>query len=195
MMAHGSCMGLAMGPPCGTYCIACRPAKRTKQFLMGVPWLSDTDREKVEAANRVTAAALHILEWATFHGIPWICENPQTSLLWRLPRMRRLCRRAGAIPVLVHQCGYGTPWKKATIFMCFNIADPSRLEKLCRPVGNHLCVHSGLPHHTLQGSVNGQARTARAAAYPPKLCDQIAKVLADTAWCREFSASSWPDVK
>ena len=177
LIAGGGCLGICAAPPCGTYSIACRPAKRSRQYVFGLPVLTEANRRKTEHANKVTAALCEILETARRFDVPWIIENPQTSLIWRVPRLMRIAKQAKAEPVTLHQCAYGTPWRKATTLLTARMQHTSRLERLCKPAADKLCSHSGRPHITLQGSL-----TSRAAEFPRALCDRIALVMVDTAW-------------
>ena len=179
MLRSGQCLGIFLGPPCGTYSCACHPALRSLLHLFGLPHLAGTALQKTLDANAVTDRMLRILEIANACQVPWICENPQTSMLWQLPRMLRI--RKKAFPVHLHQCGFGTPWKKPTTLLCSRISDPKRMEVRCKPI-QKICSHSGRHHTTLQGAL-----TSRAAQYPRKMCDQIALVLSDTAWCHQFN--------
>ena len=115
-------------------------------------------------------------------------ENPQTSMMWKLGRARRLATTSGATSTLLHQCAYGAPWRKATVIWSSRAVRPERLCRLCRPVGNKLCVHTGLPHFALAGSGPNGDYTKIAAEYPKALCEALAQVLADSAWHCEFAA-------
>ena len=174
-------MGLIAAPPCGTYSCACKPAKRSRQHLQGLPWLTAANQAKVDHANAVTAAFIKLLRIAAQQSVPWIVENPQSSMLWHLPGLRQIVRRFEAEPVVLDQCGYGTSWRKRTTLMCCGVVNPARLAVRCRPAAGHRCFFSGQPHMILQGQ-----HTARAAEFPKRLCEKIAVVMVDTAWCKSF---------
>ena len=85
--SSGRCLGCCLAPPCGTF--------STSLFWTGLlrsaaePWglssgLTDAQRKKVDAANLVVRAVLWLI--GIFHRLrlPWICENPKSSLLWLL---------------------------------------------------------------------------------------------------------------
>ena len=71
--------------------------------------------------------------------------------------------------VLLHQCRFGRPYKKQTVFLTFGGFDLSPLAKVCM---GKTC---GRSFHTRLGF--GEGSTSAAAAYPSALCSGYAGAL------------------
>ena len=134
MMYSGNCMGILVATPCTSYSVARRPAVRSSEFPMGLPTLNERDRIRVQAANFVTQCTVWLLALASRLGIPWVLENPQSSLLWKVPAIQQLSRRARTEDTLLHQCQFGTPYNKASVLRSSGMVAMWKMERICFPV-------------------------------------------------------------
>ena len=83
--------------------------------------------------------------------------------------------------VLLHQCHFGRPYRKPTVFLTFGDIDLSPLALTCTSQSS-----CGRAFHTQLGF--GQASTAKAVAYPAGLCSAYAGALH-----RAVMADPWSD--
>ena len=190
----GRCLGCCLAPPCGTFSSSLFWTGRLRSA--SEPWglsrgLTDAQLKKVALSNIVVRSVLWLI--GIFHRLrlPWICENPFSSLLWLLPQFKRLARDKHVKLVTADQCRFGRPWRKRTLFMCGNIDsdDLGRLAKTCDGTRGY-CPHRDGPHFVLQGAApGGRAYTAIAAEYPPAMAKAIAHALTADAVARHRHGS------
>ena len=117
------------------------------------------------------------------HRVP-TCGKLVISSLWEA--------ETSVQKITCHQCAFGTRWRKATSFLCGNMApeDLTKLSKTCG--GRRTCVFTGKPHIVLQGSApnTGVRWTAIAAAYPTKLCRVLASLLVQQELSNHYNITS-----
>ena len=112
---------------------------------------------------------MSILDRAEVLGIPWLVENPQTSLLWWERPFRRLATYGHIEKVTTHLCGFNAPWRKPTTLMRSRLPGCYRLKKTCGCCAPfRLCSFSLRPHVVLQGcDPQGMSWARRAQEYTP----------------------------
>ena len=188
LLASGQCRGILAAPPCTTYSTARNPPLRTWCRPRGRRDLAGRELQQVLAANTLVDHLGVILERAQLLGVPWLVENPASSLLWRERLFRRFGRLETVKIIKTHLCGFGCPWRKPTSLMCSRLAAPERLERTCTTcLPLKVCSFSGRPHIPLRGRDEaGMAWTRRAQAYSPQFSQQLARVFIDGAWFLEF---------
>ena len=111
--------------------------------------------------------------------VPFILENPFTSMLWDLPEIRELEATTGVYAQVADLCSFGTPWKKPTRFLIFGIdySDSESLTLRCAGRGG-MCSTSSKRHFLLEGpGPDGKPRTRTAQEYPRRLCNTLAWTL------------------
>ena len=156
------------GLPCGT-CSRAReiqlsaeswgpPPLRSEEFLLGNPWNSPKDKEKVGAANVLYEKACEFIMELIREGHIVTIENPTGSWLWMLPYLQPILRHCFFADL--HTCMFGALRKKKTSFLvnhgCFQL-----LSRFCNG------LHEHLPWGLDQ---SGNFATASEAAYPIDLC-------------------------
>ena len=162
-----------MGPPCGT-CSRARgtpladgspgpPIRRNEQYLLGVPWLGDTDRLKVEAANTLYAKMGSFIEWLDQRNIAWVVENPTNSYLWQLEFFEYAVSRGSFAHC--HACAFGSLRAKKTSFLS-NRPGISSMQVFCEDVDPH--EHAPWGYDQADGFA-----TAAEAQYPDKMCEAL----------------------
>ena len=111
--------------PCGTFTLARRydgkgpKPLRSREHILGFPTLSGRDQLRVDLANELVDLMydLCLLCWKT--GTSFYIENPRSSLLWAMPRMKLLDSLPGVQKVRFDYCQFGAPWKKPTTVLFF----------------------------------------------------------------------------
>ena len=110
-----------------------RPLRDEGMNLWGFENLEGEDRERVRKSNVLTRLTLTIMEHVLSFGMPLILENPQSSRLWLIPKLRALVEKFNDEFVHVDYCQYGTKWKKPTALLVFNLAGLNEALKRCSP--------------------------------------------------------------
>ena len=130
--------------------------------LFGLPHLCGRDSIKVQQANTMLYGAYRIIRRCLKLHIPGYLENPQTSLLWKTPQMKRLLRLRHVHLIGTDLCQYGVPWKKATYLLVWNCM-PFPL-RTC--AGRGKCSRTNRPHLQLSGLSSRVFLTKQAQVYP-----------------------------
>jgi hypothetical protein len=180
----GVVAAVALGPPCSSWSLARRGVPgspggplRTREHIMGLPGLPDTDRQKVRLGNRTMRAAAAIMQAARAAGVPASLENPASSRMFHSPPLARLGRSPEAQIATADFCQYGARWRKRTKILAVNVGDVSRLERRCS--GRHgICSRTKKAHLILEGScTDGRPWTLVAQPYPQPYATALATVL------------------
>lgn len=156
-------------PPCATFSRARRPPLRP---LRSEAKPEGFGSERTELANEMVRRTMALTRVAEDHGHFWSIENPESSLMWELAKIKKLLKSAHVVNF--DQCAYGGPGRKATRFVT-NASWLCGLTRRCEEVA----VHS---HVTLAGTVEDPRacdgsrvwRTTLAAEYPEALCSAAA---------------------
>ena len=133
----------------------------------------------MHAGNLIKDFVVRAVRQACFRGLPAAVENPIASILWSSPDMIALKSLPGFEEVCLDFCCFDTPWRKSTRLWSWNFP-LSCVAKRCRAKAG-VCSTSHKPHLVLSGRdpVSGQVFTKMAEPYPPQLCEDISKVVAD----------------
>ena len=161
-------------------------AYRSRAAIWGHCDLPHRRAQRLRLGNQIFRAAVSFIKCCVANRVAVIGENPQSSLAWQTPQMRRLMSLDCSRAVVTDQCQHGTRWKKATRFASwFAGSPPSDLEWRCKPRGN-ICSRTSLPHVMLRGNVPGSGKswTSQAEGYPARLSTLLASWL-----CRAADAS------
>ena len=111
--------------------------------------------------------------------VPCGLENPQTSLLWGSPFLRRLVAHPRAQVLDLHLCQCGARWRKATKVVLWECVNCPQVALKCSG-RRGVCSASCKPHIVLAGrDPSGGLWTRRAQAYPPRFARVFARALAD----------------
>ena len=119
--------GVMIAPPCNSFSLAVSRsgrALRSKECPRGLPKdMSISERERVRIGNQLLDVSISILELLIRFGIPVIWENPASSYMWHCPQFRKTYENAQHFTCTIHQCAFGTRYKKATRFLFVNIIE------------------------------------------------------------------------
>ena len=150
------------------------PPLRSSSQLWGLSGVSARDAERIKVGNAQARWALRTYEAARKAGIPFIIENPFSSMLWLLPGFRRALARDSTI--VINYCSFGCAWKKPTRLLACNLHLGPLGKHVCVPRGP--CLYSGQPHQVLSGYSKEHRRlwSAVASAYPHKMCQAVVKL-------------------
>lgn len=145
--------------------------------LWGFPWLSRTDKQKVEQGNALLRFTLRCMTVCEEHGIPYAIENPLSSFAWMMPPMKKFCSKFHPTEAVLDFCQYLEPWQKPTKILG-NFWPLQQLTKRCRPFQG-LCSMSCQPHVHLSGTdAAGNFMTLKAQPYPWALAAEVARLVA-----------------
>ena len=179
---RGLILAVMLAPPCTSFSVARDRTKviRSRAYPWGLPadQLTSAEFEKVQEGNRCFEAAFELIHVFNKLRIPWILENPASSKCWYLDPIQQLLSHPSCNLITLDFCQFGTPWKKPTSLLCFNV-DPQdllRLQRRCQG-SSGICCKTQRPHWQLSGTYKGQNWTKIAQPYPVSLCKQLAFVL------------------
>ena len=194
-------------PPCNTFSRlpwsngrGPRPL-RSQQWPRGFPWLRGRNRIKIEEANIFVDFTWSLL-FAAARRAPSdkqatiaMTEHPEDlgstprglpASLWQSPEARQLVDEFGWTTVGVRQCDFGAPYPKPTRLLG-NASALADLGVLGWPLhdgsGRYLgpiqqCKHN---HRAVlvrrPGDASFPSKVLKSAAYPPAMCEAIAKAL------------------
>ena len=147
------------------------PLRNDRQFLKGLPNLSNADKAKVNLENVLTRHAVRIVRACQQSHVLWSLANPVTSRLWLARSIKQLQHAAF---LRADFCQYGLPWKKSHLFLC-----DERLAFDFHTCSGSLgwCSASPKPHLSLHRNTR-KGLTKFAQAYPWQLCHCMSKHLA-----------------
>jgi hypothetical protein len=153
---------------------------RNMEHILGLPELKhESERWKIENGNRAMAFASRLGHALLAMTVPFIFENPWTSLLWEAPQMQHLRRRKGVRMARADFCQWGMPWRKATGLLC-GVANVWRLDRRCSGCRG-LCSRTHKPHQQLSGTdpASGQFWIHIAEPYPRGLCNDMVSTMVE----------------
>ena len=176
-------MMIWLGMPCTTFSRAKKldgrgpPPLRTSEHIWGLENLRPHDRRKLLEGNQLFRFTMKILQLCEEYRIPYILENPLTSMAWEMPPLQDFVQQFQSSTCILDFCMFGEIWKKPTQLL-YNRIDISILSKRCS--GTHLkCSRSKRPHRALTGTdSNGVFWTLRAQPYPWPLVSKFGAIVA-----------------
>ena len=177
---------ILMGPPCQSWSRArCRPGGpqmlRSNEFIYGLKVLRyESERHKIVNGNKTMAAAARVARACLRMNVPFVIENPKTSMLWLANEMLALKARKACRFFQSDFCLWGMPWRKPTGFLSGHCGGAiSRVERICQ---NGTCKRTGGKHIVLAGvdPVSKCFWTHIAEQYPRGLAAALARMLHDS---------------
>ena len=88
---------------------------RSDDWPNGLPHLKGIAQLKVKAANKLYAFTRRVIQACMDANIPFICENPRRSLMWKTDAFS--CLPAGCLFQNIHACMYGSKRRKSTALL------------------------------------------------------------------------------
>ena len=181
----GRVRGVMLQPPCDSMSairnIDRRGPLRSRSHPWGAAWVQHDAKllAKVETGNKCARATAKIAKCCLRHGVPFVCENPGASWLWKLPVFQDILSSPHAHMACADQCMYGARWRKRTGLLLGHVSEEcsQKLERRC--LGKRsICDRTGRAHILLIGTdSSGVSWTKRAQSYPLALAQAIANVL------------------
>lgn len=156
-------------PPCSTFSRARDRSWRTKLRSTLSPeglYPEDANTQLANAIARNTALSVRFLVKQL--GATGTLEQPSSSYM--IPYLDKEGLLLDHGQVLLHQCRFGRPFRKPTVFLVFGDLDLTALALTCSATAS-----CGREFHTSLGF--GAGSTAAAAAYPNGLCAAYAGAL------------------
>ena len=176
------------GMPCTTFSRARRSdgigpgPLRTNEHIWGLPGLTPSDQYKLRQGNRMFLFTLRLMKLCDKQRVPFVVENPFSSMAWDVPAMRRFIHDAGCLECNLDFCMYGEKWKKPTKLI-YKFLRLDSLENRCAS-SNHICSRTGRPHVPLTGldktGNTGKFMAMLAQPYPWSLADALSAEIATT---------------
>ena len=172
---------LFMGTPCESLSRARRAPSwsrmphrlRSKEYPAGLPGLSAAENKKVETGNFLSRRAARLATLALKHNVLGLEENPCQSFLWDLHGRHQRATNKFFHQQIFEQCMFGVNYRKRTRIDSWLFSLPV-LRHTCT---SRLCAHTGVRHQQLTSFDGDGFCTHKAAAYPPQMCDHIARRL------------------
>ncbi len=173
-------MGIWFALPCGTFSSARRndgkgpKPLRSKKYVTGFPSLTGRDKKRVGSANELVQIVTKLCELCTQIGVPWVIENPRSSLIWQMPSLKKLATKSKAEFSRYDSCQFGTDWQKPTVLMVYGNpllkinqvrCDPT---KTGDPDGPSICSKTQKQHTLLKGTITMTTRSAQPLRKPDK---------------------------
>eukprot|EP00438_Fugacium_kawagutii_P017033 Skav221328 [mRNA] locus=scaffold1437:51466:51993:- [translate_table: standard] len=150
---------------------------RDASHIWGLPDLSRGDYKKLQTGNALFLFTLRILRICDELHIPFIVENPESSMAWDVPVMREFISTTSSHECNLDFCMYGELWRKPTKLV-YKFIDISMLARKCTSTNNK-CCRTHRPHIALKGvSPCGKFWTLLAQPYPEQLTAAFARALA-----------------
>ena len=167
------------GTPCGSFALINVNLNKGTRTRLRPEGNGSLPREV--QGNLFLERSLILIRLLEAGGNTWTLENPRTSFLFRMSKVRRLVFKKSTFSVDFDQC----------MFDLIISGSPLRVKKATRIIGNIpldnlgiKCDHSH-QHQAAIGSVRTEKgwvrRTQLAGAYPPKLCKALAEAIC-IAW-------------
>ena len=125
-------------------------------------------------------ATLRLIRCFNRYQVPWFLENPHSSMMWKIPALRKLAAAPHIKEVTVDICSYGTRWRKRT-HLLFGNAPECCVQHLrgrfC--CGRGVCSYTNKRHIELSGPhpTRRVPWTKVAEPYPLGLCRDLAIAL------------------
>ena len=172
-----------LGVPCTTFSRARRfdgigpPPLRSSEYIWGLNNLKKNDAKKLIDGNKLFAFTMKVISLCEQHSIPYILENPLTSMAWEMPPLVSFISRYSPSVADLDFCVFGELWKKPTRLL-YKYIDISSLAVRCQGTFSK-CSHSKRPHFALSGrDAHGIFWTLRAQPYPFALVSKFALIAA-----------------
>jgi hypothetical protein len=184
------CIGVWFGMPCATLSSARHgrdggpgPLRDYLDVMKPNKACTPRERQRVLTANKVVQRMVEIIDHCMANNVPWYIANPRDSRLWKTPIIQELERRSGAQKSRWDYCQFGTGHMKPTVRMAWQHPFFLMPEKT-GDFGQHskwCCSNTGIRHVRLEGfDEDRKARTSKAEAYPPELCEFWARLICKT---------------
>ena len=181
-MREGRITMIWFGMPCTTFSRARKndgvgPGPlRTPEQLWGLSTLSRHDYAKLQDGNLLFHALIRFLQLCVSLCIPFVVENPLSSMLWMMPPLFPFFNNKLTTVVDLDYCAYGEQWKKPTRLLCYNINLSPMANRCSGPFSK--CCFTNQPHVALTGRNHENVfMTLVAQPYPWSFCASFAELL------------------
>lgn len=195
-----------VAPPCNTFSRArhnrSHPGPkpiRSRDYPRGFPWLKKSDQATVDQANLLVERAIEACRLAHESGAVFLLEHPEQlgmasglipASIWDWIEFKQLEEATHLLQLAIFQCDFQAETSKPTRLAtnAISACDESPLGKFRGPpvlddLGQYLgplpqqCAHGSHKHKLIGKAADGSWNTGPAAAYPPRLCEEIALLL------------------
>ena len=84
---------------------------RSEEHILGLPNVDSRIREQLDMGTKLMQVTAKLCRYASQNNVPWVIENPQTSLIWSTPEFQGLLAGLDVTKIVTHMCGFGARWK------------------------------------------------------------------------------------
>ena len=106
--------------------------------------------QKVREGTFMALIAIEIALTCHHLDIPFVMENPITSVIWTLTPMLELRAKVGVHLIEIHYCAFDMEWRKPTGLLT-NVKGLKALASRLCPNIDGLCTFTGKEHKILRG--------------------------------------------
>ena len=164
---------------------------RDEDKPLGIQGLSPADAAVAKLGNTLSRRSAAIITACIDNKVPGCEENPKNSFLWLVHGRVARERLPSVHACYFDQCSFGALCRKSTRIDFWHATPPASFSSRCH--GQKECSFTGSRHLRLTGLSDGTFVTAKAATYPVKLANALAKTLAEASVAREVH-TVWKDI-
>ena len=196
---------VAMGTPCSTYSVLRETPLRSKADPSGESVAPPEYLDTVRLHNRLAEVTAAAIVAAQDSGAAWMLENPADvgvvgqvcywpekahyASLFDQPCIRSALQATKARARIFAMCAFGAPWRKyTTMYFGGSLREPSS------SLDARGCSHGTRGHEVRldEHDAAGNSMATQASAYPPELCEELARLCALAAAGGNLPRGDWP---
>ena len=196
---------VAMGTPCSTYSVLRDTPLRSKADPSGESVAPPGDLDTVRLHNRLAEVTAAAIVAANDSGAAWMLENPADvgvagqvcywperahyASLFDQPCIKSVLQATKARARIFAMCAFGAPWRKyTTMYFGGSLREPSA------SLDSRGCSHGTRGHAVRldEHDAEGRSLATQASAYPPELCEELARLCAVAAAGGDLPRGEWP---
>ena len=196
---------VAMGTPCSTYSVLRDTPLRSKADPSGESVAPPGDLDTVRLHNRLAEVTAAAIVAANDSGAAWMLENPADvgvagqvcywperahyASLFDQPCIKSVLQATKARARIFAMCAFGAPWRKyTTMYFGGSLREPSA------SLDSRGCSHGTRGHAVRldEHDAEGRSLATQASAYPPELCEELARLCAVADAGGDLPRGEWP---
>ena len=149
---------------------------RSAAYPMGIPGLSERDRQKIDLGNRAMFFSCEMIRLCLANGVSISLENPHSSRIFKAAKLAALLEHPRAETYVVDLCQFGTEYRKRTRIVGWNCGFARGLSAKRCSTNTRICSRTSQPH-----SILGPNHTRAAQEYPWPLAHALGSWLVTSA--------------
>lgn len=137
----GAISSVGLAPVCASFSRAVTPEVRSRRWPRGCPWVKGEMLHKLQEGNQHSDFCGTMIQTCLAHGVPFWCENPDTSFLWQQRKLKQFLKPDSKRTFRCSFCRFGARWRKNTKFATSTALAGLRM----------MCKCGKRPHQVLRG--------------------------------------------